>query len=426
MRTCFNQRRLWFAWLLAPLIGAGHAAAQSSSNSPLPHDAYVWQRAWTRDVRDAVQQHASAFSNLVVLTAEVSWKQGQPEVVRVPVDYAALLSTRTPVGLALRIGPYPGPFKDRDKITGYLTGLADSLVADATNHGLVPAELQIDFDCADSKLDGYRVWVTAIRQALAPVPVTITTLPSWLAQKALGPLVTATDGYVLQVHSLERPASFDAPFTLCDPAAAQAAVERAGTFGVPFRVALPTYGYILAFAPDGRFAGLSAEGWSKSWPLKAKLREAGSDPLAMARLVQNWNAHRPAALRGIIWYRLPVNNDTLNWRWPTLSAIVASRSPRESVRVELRRVESGLVEIILVNDGELDISSRLAVVVRWQDARQVAGDGLGGFELVEAGAFTASFQMQSQPCRLPAGADRVIGWLRLDKNVEVQSEFKKL
>ena len=323
-------------------------------------------------------------------------------------------------------GPYPGSFNDQDKTTAFLTDLAASLVTGATNQGLSPAELQIDFDCTDSKLDGYRAWVTAIRQALAPVPVTITVLPSWLAQKAFGPLVKSAGGYVLQVHSLERPASFDAPFTLCDPAAAQAAVTRAGSFGVPFRVALPTYAYVLAFAPDGRFVGLSAEGPAKSWPASAKLREAGSDPLALARLVQGWNTQRPAALRGIIWYRLPINNDTLNWRWPTLGAIVGARSPRESARVELRRVGSGLVEINLVNDGELDISSRLAVVVRWHDARLVAGDSVGGFELVEADAFTARFQMQAQPCRLPAGAEQVIGWLRLDKNVEVQSEFKKL
>jgi len=32
--------------------------------------------------------------------------------------------------------------------------------------------------------------------------------------------------------------------------------------------------------------------------------------------------------------------------------------PHESVRAQLRRVEAGLVEISLVNDGELDISSR--------------------------------------------------------------------
>ena len=38
-----------------------------------------------------------------------------------------------------------------------------------------------------------------------------------------------------------------------------------------------------------------------------------------------------------------------------------------------RRVESGLVEISLANAGELDVSSRLAVEVRWSKARLIAG-----------------------------------------------------
>ena len=64
---------------------------------------------------------------------------------------------------------------------------------------------------------------------------------------------------MLQVHSLERPKNFDAPFTLCDANAARRAVTWAAKIGVPFRVTLPTYGYLVAFAPGGQFVGLSAE-----------------------------------------------------------------------------------------------------------------------------------------------------------------------
>jgi len=138
-----------------------------------------------------------------------------------------------------------------------------------------------------------------------------------------------------------------------------------------------------------------------------------------------WTTNRPPAMRGVIWYRLPVADDSLNWRWPTLGAIVAARSPRESVRAEPRRVEAGLIEVSLVNEGELDISSRLAVEVRWPDARLVAGDGLRDFELVEAGASTARFQTKSPPRRLAAAERRVIGWLRLNQDREVQVEIKK-
>jgi hypothetical protein len=79
-----------------------------------------------------------------------------------------------------------------------------------------------------------------------------------------------------------------------------------------------------------------------------------------------------------------------------------------------------------VNDGELDLSSRLAVEVRWQNARLVAGDGLRGFEMVEVDASTAKLQSQSRPCELPAGDRQVLGWLRLNNDAEVKVELKKL
>jgi hypothetical protein len=191
-------------------------------------------------------------------------------------------------------------------------------------------------------------------------------------------------------------------------------------------VALPTYGYVIAFDKAGKFIGLSAEGPRRNWPEGAQLREVFTDPLAMAALVQGWAASRPAAMRGVIWYRLPVIVDNFNWRWPTLGAIVAARSPREAIRVETRRVEAGLVEINLVNEGELDISSRLAVEVRWTNTRLVAGDALRDFELADRSLSAARFQTKSQPCRLPAGERLALGWLRFDNDCEVRCELKKL
>ena len=397
-----------------------------SAAAPLTHEAYVWQRVWTEPVRDAIKQHAAQFSGLTVLSAEVSWKARQPQVIRVPLDYSILTNAPCPVGLALRIGPCPASVATNDATTVFLADVAASLLAEARSRRLAARELQIDFDCAASKLDGYRAWVEAFRRKAAPVPVSITALPSWLEQPGFKRLVAAADSYVLQVHSLQRPRASDAPFTLCDPVAARRAVERAAQIGIPFRVALPTYGYLTAFDAGGRFVGLSAEGPSKSWPAEVRLREVRANPLELAQLVRLWATNRPAGMRGVIWYRLPVADDTLNWRWPTLGAMVAERFPRESVRVETRRVEPGLVGISLVNDGELDISSRLSIRVRWQNARLVAGDGLRDFELVDGGPSAVKLQTRTELWRLPAGETRVIGWVRLSEDREVQIEMDRL
>jgi hypothetical protein len=410
---------------------------------PLRHEVYVWQRAWTHPVLEAVAQHGSNFAALAVLKAEISWKNQRPQLVRANVDYATLAMTKRPVGLALRIGPYPGPFAPplpptaaavtpatngpaAAAITAYLCNVAAGLVAEARTNSVALAELQIDFDCAESKLDGYRVWVEAIQRRVAPVPVTITALPSWLNARAFKRLVASATNYVLQVHSVSRPKSIEAPFTLCDPDAARRAVERAGRIGVPFRVALPTYGYVLAFAPDGQFLGLSAEGPRPNWPADVRVREVHSDETELSALLQDWTASRPAALQGVIWYRLPTTVDNFNWRWPTLAAMLNARVPQEKFSVRARRVESGLVEISLANTGELDVSSRLAVVVRWPQGRLVASDALRGFELTERRNTTAQFQTKSQPVRLRAGDQFVIGWLRFDADCEVQCELKKM
>ncbi len=394
-------------------------------DAALSQEVYVWQRAWNEPVRRAVVERGEAFARIVVLNAEVTWHEGKPELAKVQVDYAALAQTHRPIGLALRIGPYSGVFGSTDPAATYLADLAEKLILEARAAGVAPGELQLDFDCAASKLEGYRKWVEWIREKVAPVPVVITALPSWLDQPAFKPLVQAADGYVLQVHSLERPTRFDAFFTLCDPSAARRAVAKAARIGSPFRVALPTYGYSVAFDGHGRFLGISAEGPAKRWPADARLKEVRTDPQQMAQLRQEWASHPPAGLKGILWYRLPVPGDTLNWRWPTLAAILEARTPRKSVRVASRRVESGLVEISLVNDGELDISSRLAVQTRWRGARLVAGDGLHGFEMADRSVDSARFETGARLYRLPAGERQVIGWLRLSEDREVRVEMEE-
>ena len=431
-----RSARIWaIGFALFALCASSARSSPARERQPsravgtLHHEAYVWQRAWTTPVRDAVEDHARQFSGLTVLNAEVSWNDRQPQVIRVPLDYSTLTNAGCPVGLALRIGAYAGPFSTNDRTADYLAELAVSLIAEAKANCLAVRELQIDFDCAESRLDGYRAWVEAMRRRAAPVPVTITALPSWLEQASFRRLVAAADGYVLQVHSLERPRRIDSPLILCDRSAARRAVERAGQLQIPFRVALPTYGYVIAFDVGGGFVGLSAEGPGKNWPAGVRIRESRANPIEMARLVQTWITNRPAALRGVLWYRLPIATDVLNWRWPTLAAIMDGHTPRESFRAEPRRVEPGLIEISLVNDAELDISSRLAVEVRWSresGARLVAGDGLGGFELLDGGPSSMKFQSKMPLWRLPAGEQQVLGWLRLSEDREVQVEINKL
>jgi hypothetical protein len=374
--------------------------------APFTHEAYIWQRAWDESVRIAIEQSHTNLTGYIALAAEVSFRTGQPEITRI-----ALHDCGAPVALALRVGP----LGTNTAPANLLADLAGTLVA-----GFSARELQIDFDCAESKLDDYRAWVEVVRRRVAPVPVTITTLPVWLRHpEEFRRLVAATDGFVLQVHSLERPANAAAPLTLCDPDAARQAVATAAKFGKPFRVALPTYGYVVGFNAAGKFLGISAEGPSLTWPVGSTLREVRADPAALATLVREWSAKPVTNLTGIIWYRLPTEKDRLNWHWPTLAAVMAGRAPLPALAVETRRPEAGLVELELVNRGEADTSGNAVVTARWRGATLLACDALAGFD--KSGSGTNETRFMGNP-RLAPGQRRTIGWLRFKEVKEVECE----
>jgi len=395
------------------------------SAGKMSQEVYVWQRSWNEQVLDAVRERATNFSGLLLLSAEVTWQGGRPKIARVPVAWDAIPPAGRPIGLALRVGPFAGPFDGADDRTKALAALASSLVAEATKHRIPVSELQIDFDCAEAKLEGYTVWVNAIRRQVAPTRVVITALPSWLERPAFQQLARTAGEYVLQVHSLDRPTHPDAAFTLCDPSLARLAVMKAGEIGVPFRVALPTYGYVIAFDPKGNFTGLTAEGPMRDWPPGTRLLEVRSDPAAIAGLVREWNRERPELLRGIIWYRMPVEGDVLNWSWPTLSTAMTGETPRSSLRAELHRPQAGLIEFTLVNDGDADFTGKPEVVTRWTGTQPVASDGLRGFSPCEIATNVLCFRNSRQNLRIRPQERQMIGWLRLAVDAPVDVELRQ-
>ncbi len=421
--------------VLAVLFFLGRPAPRTAG--PLPQEAYLWQRSWGPEVRASLAR-TSDLSGLVILAAEVDLSTDPPRVVRAAYDAAALRATGRPVGLAVRIGRFAHRggathrFADSPDLTAVLARLAQRLTAGARKQGLQIREFQLDYDCPESRLDDYPVLVRAVRQAIAsipqkpPVPVTITALPSWLRHRRdLGRLLRAADGWVLQVHSLEPPRRPDAAIELCDPMAARRAVEAAAQFHKPFRVALPTYSYLIAFAPTGNFLGVSAEGPLPSWPPGVLVRMARSDPDAMAGLVHDWMADRPEELAGVIWYRLPVAGDRLNWPWPAFEAVRKGRPPRRELRAVPRAPEPGLVEIDLLNAGEAEADWPVRVDLSWTDGDLLAADGLAGYRILRTGPSALSLERSTTPWDRPLrpGERRTVGWLRFARTVEVRASL---
>jgi hypothetical protein len=393
--------------------------------APLPQSAYVWQRAWNNELRAALTRNQPFIAAWAALAAEVEFRpDAPPRLVRATLDAARLRATGRPVTLVIRIGPWAGSFDRTAPPIRFLINLARTLLDDARQRGLEPAALQLDFDAADRQLDDYRRWLDALRPAIAPVPLTITTLPTWLKRPAFARLIQAVDGYVLQAHSWQAPRNPDEPFTLCDPDQAKRAIARAARLGRPFEVALPTYGYRAWFDEQHRLLGLSAEGPALMAAPGARVREVRADPVAMAELARWLHTHRPPELQGIIWYRLPLPDDRLSWHERTWQTVMQGRTPVARTEWRMQKAADGLVEVSFQAAGERDSLLTAPLVLRWRNARLLAADGLAGFAVQRLGPDALRLQPPAEAPRLAPGQEQPIGWLRFSQPPEISAHVE--
>jgi hypothetical protein len=383
----------------------------------MPQRGYLWQREWPPEVASAFATASERLDGVVILGGEIAWDAGRPRFIRATVSWDVVARTGKPCGLALRVAPFNGTFDANDAAVRFIVATVASLLADAEHHGVAVAEFQLDFDCPQRKLAGYRLWVKAIAAAVRPRRFVITALPSWLEEAALPALLTEVDGYVLQVHSVptRREAGHD---SLCDPQLARKWVRRAAGLGRPFAVALPTYRCLGGYDDAGKLLGVAMDSVQPAWPAGTRVLEFGADAEAIAALVRDWQAARPSAMNGLIWYRVPTERDTRNWRWPTLAAVMNGRVPRHQVDV----VQSGEnpIDVALVNNGEAEERLSAPVSVQWRGAGLAASDALPGWN-VRASADAAVFTPTSPDgLRLSPGERRDIGWLRYDRTDALQ------
>ena len=393
------------------------------TSGPLPQDVYVWQRVWTKEVDSVLPEAQAHFHELLPLAAEVSWKNNQPVVTQIAIDYPSLHEATHTIGLVLRINAYNGPFRSQDNATRELEDLGRTLITNAQQAGFTVTELQLDFDCAASKLAEYRVWVHALKEALSPTPVHITVLPTWIKKPGFGRLIAEAGEFTLQVHSVDPPMFGGDRFEICDTARAKLWVENAAAFNIPFRVALPTYSCVVAFDSTSKLVGLSAEGPSVVWPQNTHLKVYSSDPERLSKLVQGWIQDRPEKMQGIVWYRLPVPIDRRNWRLTTLLKVAGGSELRHKLHVQIKPGQP--VEVLLQNEG--DVNERLPekIVVRWAGGSLRGADALGFYRLGKQTPFSLELLKNEGAIESDLSPETTlsIAWLSVDPPDEVHAEI---
>ena len=367
---------------------------------PLQHEAYLWQDPRLTSAATALARARGKLSAIAILAAEGSARDGRlvfREVGSPPSgnDHAHVIRLgQSTTGLG-----WTGP--DREALARQVKRLA------ATH----PREIQIDYDCPARRLAEYMSLLEFTRAAAGTVPVTFTALPSWLDVAAFPDLARAFPRFVLQVHSLDLPSQPREPVVLCDPAAARRAVEKASALGVPFRVALPTYGSEVLFGADGKVLDVVSED-ATTVPAAsiASRQRVFADPAAMAGLVREWSEFRPAGLTGICWYRLPVDGDRRNWTWSTFADALNGVARTSPVEISITTGNSGAFHITLGNPGSAH--APLPEKFTLPDGT-LAADATRPYRL--GGGASPVFLLDSTDPSWPwlaPGQTLVVGWLR--------------
>ena len=126
--------------------------------TPLRQRGYLWHRDWNRAVVEAVAEADHHMDGLVVLAGEIAWEARAARFIRASIVWDALRESKKSRALGSRIAPFGEPFGADDDPIRAIRGVVKSLLDKARQNRVPLTELQLDFDCAQKKLAGYRVW----------------------------------------------------------------------------------------------------------------------------------------------------------------------------------------------------------------------------------------------------------------------------
>jgi len=384
-----------FVCLAAAMFIAGCASRQQA----LSNDAYVWQRQWTPALARALSDSGSEVRAWRVLAAEMDvqgqWRAFSPA-------WPVLAASGKPVIAVLRV---EGSLQRWDEAA--LIERLRELLAHWRQQGIPLAGIEIDHDCATSRLPAYTHFLAALRPLLRPGErLSITALPTWLESSDLDALLAQADEAVLQVHAVQSPRA-----GLFQPEQARAWLDKfARHTDRPWRVALPAYGTRVSWNEQGQVIAIESE--RASLVDSSESRELFAEPAAMQRFVSALEADAPRGLAGIVWFRLPTEGDQRAWSLASWHAVLARTPLTSTLRVRaLPSAEPSRLDVQLLNQGTADAA--LPALVRIDTACEAA-DGINGYALQRTPQ--GLYLQRTRVGLIRAGRQLAIGWLRCSRS----------
>lgn len=353
-------------------------------------DAYLWQRHWNAAVVKALAEAGRYVHAWRVLAAEVDAKG---HATLVAVDGEALRRTGNPVIAVIRADGRDGAAK--------ALATATNVMADWKRAGIPLSGIEIDYDCATSRLGEYRDLLrTWKKQGLT---LSITALPSWLESGELGSLLSEVDESVLQVHSV-----MTAKAGLFDKAVAmdwtRAWAKRSPK---PFWIALPTYWSRVSWSEAGQVTAIESE--AARYGSDAASEELFVDPREVSLMVAEIRQAGFTNMKGVAWFRLPTSEDQRAWSADTWHAVMEGRAlPETPAAVRFKEDQAGARDVYLANASGIDGRLPAEVLVAAEGCE--FADAVLPYRWERASAGVRFLAMSSDVLR--AGQERPVGWVR--------------
>lgn len=408
-------------WLFSDFFGK--TSKISLKTGPIAHEIYVWQRIWRGEPQQSLAKISSHVAAINILAGEISWPKSKHKItaktITVAYDSTSLQSLQKPITLSVRVPRWTGSANQHRSAGLELQQFCSRLISKAREAKLPVVGLQIDYDCPSSKLTDYQRWLTLIREVTRKhdLKLSITSLPSWLSYASFKILVQQLDFFVLQVHGLERPRHRSQSFQLCHESRSLRWIRQAAGLGRDFQVALPCYGYELAFDKDGRFAKLAAETHKLRTPKGGSRRRVLARVETLQGILKAIEKQRPVRLLSVIWFRLPCRRDRLCWPLETWTAVRTGQPLSAQLKTEIIHRADGLIEVLLKNSGNAEASPPLRVRLRWSEGQLFAADAVQGYVIDRRRPHSLILKRAIQPLPIAPNRSRVIAWLRFTKGV---------
>ena len=307
---------------------------KSSEYNPVKADFYVWQHQWNKKLEVNVLKSDRKFS---ILIAEFNGKKQFKEIF-IPQD---ILSKKN-ITWVIRVS------------VDYIKNMPLKKILSLVQKYRMK-KIQLDVDVPESKLCLYYCFLLNFKKRLGKnIEFSITALPCHLKHFEFRKISKIVDYYVLQVHGINFPKSINEKCALMKESVVTRAINKALSLGNPFKVALPTYAYILCFDKvSGKFRKLAAENGNeiilrKNYDLKVIEPDV--------KLIQHLFKNYGKSVK-FIWFRLPDEKDKFNFDLKSIEKIEQCENFVKKIALSLKRVGNNQIDLYIKNKGIISIDT---------------------------------------------------------------------